>query len=129
VAVYEKNIDKIGLLGVGTSHTVVTAYSEVVYYQNVIRSESKGKAIHDENAAYALARAFTKAGEAIERIKEDFPKAQRQELIMFRQPEIRARDVEFFLENGRKKREREQQALSASSGEAQQVQDVPVSES
>jgi len=110
MTVFEKNADKIGLLGVSLSADVVIAYSEVTFFEKNAATQSDGKDINNEEAAYSLARAFTAAGKAIERIKESLPKEEQRGLIMYPQPEVNEKDVKSFLEC-RKDRQGEQGAI------------------
>jgi hypothetical protein len=96
--VFERNVDKIGLLGVSVSAIVVVAYSEIARFEAVVGPGSRGNGIDEDEAMSSAARAFTATGQAIQRVKESLPKEEQRELIMFPQPEVSQKDVEWFLE-------------------------------
>jgi hypothetical protein len=107
--VYENNVDKIGLLGVSLSATVVIAYSEIAQFEEaVIALQSAGEDIDQDEATFSAAWTFNEVGHAIDRIKESLPEKEQNKLIMFSQPKVRRKDIEWFLE--RKKEKQSHQA-------------------
>jgi hypothetical protein len=102
--VFEKNVDKIGLLGPSLSAEIVIAYAAVAQFEANVTPSLQGE-IDEDEAVTSAAHGFNVTGRAIQLIKEDLPKEVQRQLVMFPASELPLETIKDALKLRKKRME------------------------